>query len=133
MILTLRKFLLFFLVLLQFFAPFTHAHADEHFVDLGLHVPTLEIYAGIHKESHYRVNDCQSSEHVIISVGDGIKNKKQSLKLFSKSFIAVDVFCFSVALKSCKINFSPQAFIQTATSVFIPAHSPRAPPVFSLL
>ncbi len=130
MILTFRKFLLFFLVLLQFFAPLIHAHADEHFVELGLHLPTPEFHSETHENlSHHAINYCQSPEHTIISISQGNKNKKQSLRLLSNSFFITPVFAFSPALKSCQINFSPQAFTQKLTSVSITPHSPRAPPI----
>ena len=129
---TLRKFLVIFLTMLQFIAPLVHAHASEHSSKLGLHVPGLEQYGAEHntlinqmKTLPYNV----SVEGMVVAVNIGIKQSQANPQTDSDNsyYLHQHTVAFNTAVSRFDTDFSPhpQQFVYP---LFIPSHSPRAPP-----
>lgn len=79
MLLSNRKFLLLFLVMLQFFAPLLHAHAGQsrHF---GFHIPGLEFCFGNPGPGNFSAiqsdHTLSNADDFIVSVNDGIQENR---------------------------------------------------------
>lgn len=130
--LTLRPYLLVLLGLLQFVAPLVHAHSGNNFAQFGLHLPNLEIYSTVNQ---YQAPALQSVDYLaglndaIVSISSGIQNQQNDEDDLSPLlYFPPHPVTVSVALSSCKINFSPQLLQISKTFVYSP-QSPRAPPL----
>jgi hypothetical protein len=132
MILTLRRYLLVLLGLLQFVAPLVHAHSGNNFAQFGLHLPNLEIYSTVHNQSEpvfQSVDDLLALDNAIVSISTGIQNQQNDVDDLSPLlYFPPHPFFISRALSSCEINFSPHQLESSKTFVHSP-QSPRAPPV----
>ena len=125
---TLRKFTAIFLTILQFIAPLVHAHTSEHSPMQGLHVPGLEGYGAEYnqmKTSPYNV----SVDSMIVAVDIGIKQNRTDSQTDSDNYYYLNqqIVTFNTTASEFDTNFSPQPQ-QLAYRLFIPSHSPRAPP-----
>ena len=131
MILTLRRYLLVLLGLLQFVAPLVHAHSSNHFSQFGLHLPNLEIYSTVNEQQtpFFQSIDYLNLDDAIVSISTGIQNQQNNADDLSPLlYFPPNPLPLSVALRSCQINFSPQRLQSTKTLVHSP-QSPRAPPL----
>jgi hypothetical protein len=131
MILTVRRYLLVLLALLQLVAPLVHAHSGNDFAQFGLHLPNFEVYSAA---NYQNAPALQSFDYLadlndaIVSISTGIQNQQNNADdLSSQLYFPPTPFIFAVALASCEINFSPQALQRSTTLVHSP-QSPRAPP-----
>jgi hypothetical protein len=130
-----RTFLLILLAMLQFIAPLVHAHARQHYLEIGLHLPGLEkFHAADEMSSSDALRMSAHSDDFIFSVDDGIK---QSQPLMADNtpddyllFLPFPVF--ETAEPSLEITDSPHInpFIPHFSNAIL---SPRAPPSHSLL
>jgi hypothetical protein len=131
MILTVRRYLLVLLGLLQLVAPLVHAHSGNNFVQFGLHLPNLEVYSVITQQNMplLQTTDYLSSQiDAIVSISSGIKNQNLATdEQPALLYFSPVPFVFSIALISCEINFSPQPSLNTKSFIHSP-QSPRAPP-----
>ncbi len=130
--LTLRRFLLIFLSLLQLVAPLVHAHSGNNFAQFGLHLPSFEVYSYRHTANTpalQATDPHNHSESGIVSISTGIKNQQHSLDdLPPLLYFPPYPPLISPALSSHQINFSPPQLHSTKTFAHSP-QSPRAPPV----
>jgi hypothetical protein len=132
MILTLRRYLLVLLGLLQLVAPLVHAHSGNTFAQFGLHLPTFEVYSATKyqtspalQSTDYLVN----LDNTVVSISTGIQNQQNNADDLSPLlYFPPHPFFISRALSSCEINFSPHQLESSKTFVHSP-QSPRAPPV----
>jgi hypothetical protein len=127
-----RKFLVIFLTMLQFIAPLVHAHASEHCLRLGLHVPGLESYGAEQKALTVQMETLQYNVHVdciIVGVDTGLKQNQPNPQIDSDSnyYLSQQTFAFNAAVSRFDTNFSPQPQ-QLVYRLFIPSPPPRAPP-----
>lgn len=129
--LTLRRYLLVLLGLLQFVAPLVHAHSGNDFSRFGLHLPNLEIYAAVKSE---QIPTLQAADYLsglddtIVSISTGIQNQQTNADDLSPLlYFLPSSFAVSLALIRCEINFSPQPEQRLKPPVYSP-QSPRAPP-----
>lgn len=129
---TLRKFLVIFLTMLQFIAPLVHAHASEHSSKQGLHVPGLEHYGAGHNTPVAQLEALQynvSVDGMVVGVDIGLKQSRTNRQADSDNnyYLHQQTAAFNTAVSRFDTHFSPppQQFVYP---VFIPAHSPRAPP-----
>lgn len=131
MISRLRKFLLIILVLLQFVAPLVHAHSDSKTALNGLHLPEFEVLL-IHYDTpslqldNYHF-DC---EHAVVSIGSGIKDKKERLADDMSYDLQAILSIKRLMWLAFEINFSPQPVFVIENPSFNPQSS-RAPPFLS--
>ena len=128
----LRKFIVIFLTLLQFIAPLVHAHASEHGLKQGLHVPGLEHYGAEDKTLVAQMKTLQHKVCVngmIVGVDLGLKQNRTNPHSDSDDnyYLHQQSVAFNTAVSRLDTNFSPppKQFVYPA---FIPSHSPRAPP-----
>jgi hypothetical protein len=131
MILTLRRYLLVLLALLQLVAPLVHAHSGHGFAQFGLHLPNFEIYSVATSENVPLLQSLDYSTQLdaIVSISTGIQNQHSHADDLSPLlYFPPAAFIFSPTLASCEINFSPQTLQRFTTFVHSP-QSPRAPPV----
>lgn len=132
MILTLRRYLLILLGLLQLVAPLVHAHSGNHFARFGLHLPNLEIYSAADKQSKpvfQSVDDLLAQDNAIVSISTGIQNQQNDADDLSPLlYFPPHPVTVSVALSSCVVIFHPPPQYSVKTLVHSP-QSPRAPPV----
>jgi predicted PurR-regulated permease PerM len=122
-----KQFLLLCLIVLQFVAPFIHAHAFEHnsFTEHVLHLHATEM---TNNDYENEINQTQLHNHEIIgaitSVANGIKTS------ITDGIVVIAVF-FSLALLIFNVSarFVCQSiqFLHTQR-YFYSLHSPRAPP-----
>ena len=129
---TLRKFIVIFLTMLQFIAPLVHAHASEHSSKQGLHVPGLERYGAEHNTPVAQLEALQfnvSMDGIIVGVDTGLKQSRTNPHTGSDNnyYRHQQTVTFTAAVSRFDINFSPQSQ-QLVCQLFIPSHSPRAPP-----
>jgi len=127
---TLRRFTVIFLAILQLIAPLVHAHAGEKILDLGLHVPGLEIYGVEYRSPQSQaISDDFSSEGIIVSIDAGMKDKQANADtdLDNSHYLHQQVPVFNAAILPFDSNFSPQSQ-QFACRLLIPSLSPRGPP-----
>lgn len=132
MILTMRRYLLVLLVLLQMIAPLVHAHSGSDFARFGLHLPNLEIYSVADNQSSpafQSLDYLTSSDDAIVSICAGIENPQHdSNDLLPLLYFPPAPVVFCPALISCEINFSPHTTF-TFKTLYYSLQSPRAPPV----
>jgi hypothetical protein len=127
-----RKFLVIFLTMLQFIAPLVHAHASEHSLKQGLHIPGLEHYGAEHNTPVVQLEALQcdvSMDGMIVGVDIGIKHNQTNFQTNSDNnyYLHQQTVAFNTAVSTFDTNFSPQPQ-QLVYRLFIPSHSPRAPP-----
>lgn len=127
-----RTFLVIFLTMLQFIAPLVHAHASEHCLRLGLHVPGLESYGDEHYTLIVQMKTPQFDVHVdgmIVGVDTGFKQNQTNFQHHSDNdyYLHQHTAAFNPGVSRAGINFSPQPQ-QLAYLLFIPSPPPRAPP-----
>ena len=132
MFLTLRKFIVTFLTMLQFIAPLVHAHASENNSKQGLHVPGLEGYGFEHNALVSQMKTLQynaSVDCMIVAVDMGIRQSQTNPQTDSGSnyYLHQQTLAFNAAASSFDANFSPQPQ-QLFYRLFIPSPPPRAPP-----
>lgn len=143
MLMTLRKFTVIFLAMLQLFAPLVHAHVGEKTGLLPnsglatLHVPGLEKYNVDHdalippvEMSYCNVSTHDaSSDGMLIGIDAGIKDRQDntSVDLNQSHYLYQQAAIFKIAISSFDVNFSPQSQL-FVSRLFIPSLSPRAPP-----
>jgi hypothetical protein len=130
MFITLRKFTVVFLAILQLIAPLVHAHTGEKISSKGLHVPGLEIFNVEHDTLVFQASSYDfSSVGIIVGVDAGMKDKKLNAVTDSDHsyYLHQQISAFNPAASSFDTNFSPQA-TQFVCRLFIPSFSPRAPP-----
>jgi hypothetical protein len=132
MILTLRRYLLVLLGLLQFVAPLVHAHSGNDFAQFGLHLPNFEVYSVAHHQIPpvFQSTDYLASlDNAIVSISTGIQNPQNDVdELSPLLYFPPHPIAVTPTLVSCEINFSPQAILSFKTIRHTP-QSPRAPPV----
>lgn len=131
MFLSLRKFLVIFLALLQLIAPLVHAHASEKSSIAGLHVPGLEGYAADHDALMFEAASYYAgAEGIIVGIDAGIKQNhaKPLADPDNSYYLPQQTVVFKTTLSPFDNNFSPQSPPFVA-QLFSPSHSPRAPPV----
>ena len=87
MLLTLRKFLIIYLTVLQLFAPLVHAHASDSHSNQGFHVPGLEDFSSQHDSlSTLKAPAFHTCvDGVLVSVGLGLK-QKENPALFNNNY-----------------------------------------------
>lgn len=127
-----RKFLVFFLTLLQFIAPLVHAHASEVSTKQGLHVPGLEHYDA---EYNTPVNQMKtlpynvSMDGMIVGVDTGLKQNQTNPQTDADNtdYLHQQTVAFNTPVSRFDTNFSPQPQ-QSVCRLFIPSPPPRAPP-----
>ena len=127
-----RKFLVIFLTMLQFIAPLVHAHASEHGLKQGLHVPGLEHYFAEHNTLIAQMKTLYgnvSVDGMIVAVDMGIKQNRTNPQTDSDNnyYLHQQTATFNTAVSRFDTNFSPQPQ-QLVYRLFDPLHSPRAPP-----
>jgi len=135
MFLLLRKFLVTFLLVLQFFAPLVHAHVGEsvpafsHHTTVTLHVPGLEIYGTAQQHAFHAIAHPSSSDGIIVGVDAGIKDaaSDNNIDPDNNYFLPEPAIIFNAALSPFDSNFSPQAG-QFVCQLLFDTISPRAPP-----
>jgi hypothetical protein len=129
MFITLRKFLVIFLAMLQLIAPLVHAHAGQKSLDLGLHVPGLEMYGIEHEDHIFRATSVNfSPDGIVVGVDAGMKDKRVNvLADLDISYYLLQATAFNVAYSLFDSNFPSEA-AQLACRLLIPSLSPRAPP-----
>lgn len=131
MISGLSKSILFFLTLLQLFAPLVHAHTGDSRVKKGLHVPGLESF-GLNKHTlvSQSVNSDWVDEGLAVMVDAGIKLKHDGLvQEAGQIFIALcSQWLAPQALPLTDYNFSPHASPSALNNPLDSVLAPRAPP-----
>jgi hypothetical protein len=132
MLLTLRKFIVIFLTMLQLIAPLVHAHASEHGSKLGLHIPGLELYGAENKTQIARIKALQynvSAEGMIVAVDMGLKQNRTNFRAAPDNTYYLHQQ--TVAFNTTVSRFDPPVYPQTqplVCSLFFPSSPPRAPP-----
>ena len=132
MFLTLRRYLVIFLTILQLFIPLVHAHTGEQFLKPGLHIPGLEHYEA--KQNKFIVqlkalkhNDATQGMIVAIDMG----GKQYHINPLDSNdghyFIHQSLIALNAQIFRFDVNVSQQQkqFVDTA---LIQENSPRAPP-----
>ena len=132
---TLRKFIVFFLTLLQFFAPLVHAHASEHNSKQGLHVPGLEHYGAEHNTLTDQMKTLQykvSVDGMIVGVDSGLKQNRTNSQDDSDNnhYLHQQTVSFNTAAPRSDTHFSPQPQ-KLVYRLMIPSFPPRAPPAIN--
>jgi hypothetical protein len=130
-----RTFLLILLAMLQFIAPLVHAHARQHYLEIGLHLPGLEKFHAADESSSSDARLLSAhSDDFIFSVDDGIKQSRPPMADDAPAdYLLFRPFPdFRTAKSSLEISYPPHI------SPFIPHFSiallsPRAPPSLNLL
>ncbi len=134
MFLILRKSLVSFLLVLQFFAPLVHAHIGEQTAVISgqtqseIHIPGLEIYgADAQLQSINAIT--YSSDGFVIGVDAGIKDLSDND--FDNAdqvyFLAQQLLFLNARYFLFDSNFSPQDD-HVASCLLLHVISPRAPP-----
>ncbi len=143
MFITLRKFTVIFLAILQLIAPLVHAHVGEKIGLLPnsgvgtLHVPGLERYS-VDRDalvSQIETLPCNLSTHdfssdgMLIGIDAGIKDGQVNAgaNLDNSCYLHQQTVIFKTAISPFDTNFSPQPQ-QFVCRLLIPSLSPRAPP-----
>jgi hypothetical protein len=127
-----RKFLVIFLTMLQFIAPLVHAHASEQGSKQGLHVPGLEHYGAEHNTPEAQMKTLQynvSVDGMIVGVDMGLKQNRTNPRTDSDNnhYLPQQTVAFNTEVFRFDTHFSLQPQ-QLVYRLFIPSHSPRAPP-----
>lgn len=130
MFLSLRTFIIVFLVMLQFIAPLVHAHTGEKIFDKGFHVPGLEVYKSSQDVAALQISSFNvDSEGVLVGINTGLKVKQSTMLDDSdvQVYITPPAVLIKTTLFQFDTNFSPHSqhvVLQSLAS----AHSARAPP-----
>lgn len=129
---TLRKFIVLFLTMLQFIAPLVHAHASDHSLKQGLHVPGLEHYGADNKALVAQMKTLQHKVCVngmIVGVDLGLKQNRANPRNDSDSnfCLLAQAALINLAVTRGDNNYYP-SLKQFVYPSFITSHSPRAPP-----
>lgn len=131
MTLTLRRYLLVLLALLQLIAPLVHAHSSNNFSQFGLHLPNFEIYSVASPENFPALKSFDylaNLDDAIVSISTGIENQHNNIDDLSPALYPLPSYIsLSLAVVGCGINFSPQSQHSSKTFAHSP-QSPRAPP-----
>lgn len=143
MFITLRKFTVIFLAILQLIAPLVHAHVGEKTgllpnAGVGtLHVPGLEKYSVDRDASVFQAETlpCKVSTHdfnsdgMLIGIDTGIKDRQAGAgsDLDNSYYLHQQTLAFNAVISPFDTNFSPQSqpFVRR---LLVPSLSPRAPP-----
>ena len=84
-----RRFLIIVLTLLQLIAPLVHAHASEHILKQGLHVPGLELsgseYFGLIAPEIKSLQHNVSVDGMIVVIDLGVKRNQDKHLITSDS------------------------------------------------
>jgi hypothetical protein len=131
----LRKFLVIFLLVLQFFAPLVHAHVGEKIsvfsnqTVTAIHLPGLEFYdTDHHRLAFEAIRNSSHYDGVIIGVDAGIKDVSDSNVATDESyFMPQQTIAFKTTPALFDSNFSPQTE-QFICRLLFHTISPRAPP-----
>lgn len=143
MMMPLRLFLVFSLVLLQCIAPLVHAHINQQTLNQGLHIPGLESYA--RTSEHTLINNtschvnyhCTDDDGVIVGIHTGVSREitlpiqrlykliadsdndayLPTLSIMVKPILLLLIGCFVIPIIVLFHSF--QTFV----------HYPRAPPL----
>ena len=128
MILLIRPYLLFFLILLQFAAPLIHAHKNNATnFSASIHLPEFEQVNAFLKHAPEFIAPTNHDEGVI-AVSTGIKNEPQPLSQMENTIFVLLLSVFLLAkVKRHLSNFSLQTE-PIPDSHFLNLASPRAPP-----
>jgi len=134
MFLILRKSLVTFLLVLQFFAPLVHAHVNEQdhaYSNKNLtviHLPGFEIYEADQRQLELQaIASPLSLQDIVIGVDTGIKNVTGDIDTDNSYFLLQQALRFNATYSPFDSNFSPHNE-QFVSYLFCTAHSPRAPP-----
>jgi hypothetical protein len=132
MILRIRAFLIFLLVLLQFVAPLIHAHKNN-VANLGVsvHLPEFEHVNSLLKHAPQFVAQT-NHDGEIVAISTGIKNETLQILQTENTIFMLLVGLFlmvNVARKPCNFLFQTEPILD---SHFFNFALPRAPP-FSYL
>jgi len=134
MFLILRKSLVTFLLVLQFFAPLVHAHVNEQnhaYSNKNLtvvHLPGFEIYEADQRQLELQaIATPLNLQDIVIGVDTGIKNVASDIDTDNSYFLLQQALSFNATYSPFDSNFSPHNE-QFVSGLFITAHSPRAPP-----
>jgi hypothetical protein len=132
MLLSLRTFIIFFLVLLQLIAPLVHAHTGEQIFNTGLHIPGLEALDHAHNSDTtplLQSASAHNSEGLLIGINTGLKVKHSTVLDDNDSpvYVTPTGAVIKTTLSEFDNNFSPQP-LPPAIQALISAHPARAPP-----
>lgn len=132
MLTVLKRFLVFFLVILQLIAPLVHAHTSPDIFHTGLHLPGLEMLsAPADAPETDSVSKPTTDAGLIIGLDTGIEQQAIDLSDQFQPFAVLAHFAVPESRElSFIINFSPHHRNLSASSPLINPHSPRAPPFF---
>jgi len=129
-----RRFLILVLTLLQFIAPLAHAHASEHILKQGLHVPGFELtgskhFAAIAPEMKSLQNHV-SVDGMIVVIDIGVKGNQDKHWITSDSpdYLHQQDVVFNVRV--CKLD--THFFLDLSSPNYhtlSSSHHPRAPPL----
>ncbi len=130
MILKIRLFLIFLLVLLQCAAPLIHAHTKSvAYLGASVHLPEFEQVNSLLKHAPQFIAQT-NHEGEIVAISAGIKNKKNQFLQAENTIFSLFVSVFVIT----KIQQSLTCFsLQTELipkRLFFNLASPRAPPFF---
>jgi hypothetical protein len=131
MISGLSKSILFFLTILQLFAPLVHAHTGDSRIKIGLHVPGLENYqSNKHTLVSQSVNSDWVDEGLAVMVDAGIKVKHDGLvqETGQVSLTLSSQWLTPQALTLAGYNFSPHPNPLVPNNPLDSVLAPRAPP-----
>lgn len=136
MFLILRKSLVSFLLVLQFFAPLVHAHIGEQSSSISfrsqseIHVPGLEIYgANAHLQAIKAITNSSTVDGFVISVDAGINDLSDSdfNSADQAYFLTQQPLILNTPYSPFDSNFSPQDD-HFVSCMLLHVISPRAPP-----
>lgn len=134
MFLIIRKSLITFLLVLQFFAPLVHAHVSEQnhaYSNKSLtvvHLPGFEIYEADQRQLELQaIATPLNLQDIVVGVDTGIKNVNSNINTDNSYFLLQQALSFNATYSPFDSNFSPHDG-QFVSCLFITAHSPRAPP-----
>ncbi|MGZ5008411.1 MAG: hypothetical protein ACXWE9_11745 [Methylobacter sp.] len=134
MFISLRRFTVVFLAILQLIAPLVHAHVGENFNSSALHVPGLEKYnADRDLVSGEKIFHADAIHHdadgILIGIDTGIKHKpfKSHADSDHQHYLHQQTALFKVDMPVIKPYFYPQTQ-PPVCRLLAPSLSPRAPP-----
>ena len=129
-----RRFLIIVLTLLQLIAPLVHAHASEHILKQGLHVPGLELsgreYFGLIAPEIKSLQLNVSVDGMIVVIDLGVKRNQDKHLISSESsyYLHQQDVVFNAGVSKLDTDFSSH-LKQIHYLSLSSAHSSRAPPV----
>lgn len=130
MSLSFRPLIVISLMLLQFIAPLTHAHAGKHIAKIGLHVPGLETFSAVDDLPGFQTaDDYSSSDTVLFGVGAGITQSQNtpSAAPDNSYYLVQSIALIPPPLSAFNTSLSPRS-PPIAGVLSMPSHTPRAPP-----